>query len=72
MVAGASMLIGLFGGIEIQGCRDSAPPATTVSTQSAVPTVPNPLLKRYDAAVENPNQQTRSRRNVNAGAHRKP
>jgi hypothetical protein len=27
MVAGASMLIGLFGGMEIQGCRDAAPTA---------------------------------------------
>jgi hypothetical protein len=42
MVAAASMLIGLFGGIEIQGCRDSASPAATLPTQSAVPPVSNP------------------------------
>ncbi len=38
MVAGACMLIGLFGGIEIQGCRDA--PAVTPSTTAAMPTVP--------------------------------
>jgi hypothetical protein len=38
MVAGACMLIGLFGGIEIQGCRDS--PAVTPPTTAAVPAVP--------------------------------
>jgi hypothetical protein len=32
MVAPASMLIGLFGGIGIQGCRDSASPTATVSS----------------------------------------
>ncbi len=35
MVAGACMLIGLFGGMEIQGCRDA--PAVTPSTTTAVP-----------------------------------
>jgi hypothetical protein len=41
MVAAASMLIGLFGGMEIQGCGNSASPAATMPTQSAVPTIPN-------------------------------
>lgn len=38
MVAGACMLIGLFSGMEIQGCRDA--PAVTPSTTAAVPTIP--------------------------------
>lgn len=38
MVAGACMLIGLFGGMEIQGCRDA--PAVTPSTAAAVPAAP--------------------------------
>jgi hypothetical protein len=38
MVAGACMLIGLFGGMEIQGCRDA--PAVTPSDTAAVPTAP--------------------------------
>jgi len=37
-VAGACMLIGLFGGMEIQGCRDA--PAVTPSTTAAVPAAP--------------------------------
>ncbi len=37
MVAGACMLIGLFGGMEIQGCRDE--PAVTRPTTTAEPTV---------------------------------
>jgi hypothetical protein len=36
MIAGASLLVGMFGGMEIQGCRDSdATPAAAVSTPSA-------------------------------------
>jgi hypothetical protein len=42
MIAGAAMLIGLVGGIEIQGYRDSAPIAVATPTQTAVPSVPNP------------------------------
>jgi hypothetical protein len=38
MVAGACMLIGLFGGMEIQGCRDE--PAVTPSTTAGAPTIP--------------------------------
>jgi len=43
MVAGACMLIGLFGGMEIQGCRDA--PAVTPSTTAAVPAVPPAALQ---------------------------
>ena len=39
MVAGACMLIGLFGGMEIQGCRDA--PVVTPPTTAAVPTIPS-------------------------------
>jgi len=39
MVAGACMLIGLFGGMEIQGCRDA--PAGTPPTAAAVPAAPS-------------------------------
>ena len=36
MIAGASLLVGMFGGMEIQGCRDSdATPAAAVSKPSA-------------------------------------
>jgi hypothetical protein len=42
MVAGACMLIGLFGGIEIQGCRDSAPAAAAVPAPKAIQAVAVP------------------------------
>jgi hypothetical protein len=68
MIAGASLLVGMFGGMEIQGCRDSASPGEP--TQSVAPTVPNPPPpKPNDGAVENPNQQTRSRGKTSASAH---
>lgn len=38
MVAGACMLIGLFGGMEILGCRDA--PVVTQPTTAAEPTIP--------------------------------
>jgi hypothetical protein len=37
LIAGATLLIGLFGGMGIQGCRDS------VSTAAATPTVAKPV-----------------------------
>lgn len=40
MVAAASVLIGLFGGMEIQGCRDA--PAVVPSAAATVPTAPSP------------------------------
>lgn len=40
MVAAASVLIGLFGGMEIQSCRDA--PAVAPSASATVPTAPSP------------------------------
>jgi vacuolar-type H+-ATPase subunit E/Vma4 len=48
MVAGACMLIGLFGGVEIQGCRDE--PAATPSTTTAQPTIP-PVAPQAPARI---------------------
>jgi hypothetical protein len=39
LIAGAAMLIGLFGGMEIQGCRDAAPTAA-VTTPTVVQSAP--------------------------------
>jgi hypothetical protein len=47
LIAGAAMLIGLFGGIEIQGCRDSAPVATGTPTPGQAVPAPAP---QQDAA----------------------
>ena len=43
IVTGAAMLIGLFAGIEIQGCRDSEPPPVTQSLPMPpqTPSIPN-------------------------------
>jgi predicted secreted protein len=54
MVAGACMLIGLFSGMEIQGCRDA--PAVTSSTTTAVPAPPW-LLKLRRRLPETPRAQ---------------
>ena len=48
MVAGACMLIGLFGGMEIQGCRDAT--AVTPSTTAAAPTIP-PVAPQAPAKI---------------------
>jgi len=67
MVAGASLLVGMFGGIEIQGCRDSASPVS--QTQSAVPAVTAPQPKASEGAAESLNQQVRSHERANASVH---
>jgi hypothetical protein len=43
IVTGATMLIGLFAGMEIQGCRDSEPPPVTQSSPMPpqTPSIPN-------------------------------
>lgn len=65
MVAGACMLIGLFGGMEIQGCRDSAPGAA-MPTQSATPTIPTPTPGPDGPGAENSPRQPGSRGKANA------
>jgi hypothetical protein len=67
MIAGASLLVGMFGGIEIQGCRDSASPVS--QTQSAVPAVTAPQPKASDGAAESRNHQVRSHERANASVH---
>jgi hypothetical protein len=48
MVAGACLLMGLFGGVEIQGCRDT--PAVTPPSTAAVPAAP-PVAPQVPAKV---------------------
>jgi len=52
MVAGACMLIGLFGGMEIQGCRDATPTAATTATSEPSPAASNPA--RQASTVPDP------------------
>ena len=61
LIAGAAMLIGLFGGIEIQGCRDSASAAVATPTQTAVPSVPNPEPQANDTPADNLKPRRKSR-----------
>jgi hypothetical protein len=61
MIAGAAMLIGLFGGIEIQGCRDAVPTAEATPTPSAVQPVPNLEPQPSGMPSGSPNAQRRSR-----------
>jgi hypothetical protein len=42
LIAGAAMLIGLFGGMEIQGCRDSATAVPPTSPRAAMQVAPPP------------------------------
>jgi hypothetical protein len=42
MLAAASLLIGLFGGIEIQGCRDAVPTAPISASPAPAPAVTSP------------------------------
>ena len=70
MIAGASLLVGMFGGMEIQGCRDSASSAETIPAQLATPTTPTPPPKPSGSGVENQKQQTESHRKASEGPHR--
>jgi hypothetical protein len=44
LIAGAAMLVGLFGGVEIQGCREAAP--TAVATPTVVQSAPTTKPER--------------------------
>ena len=63
LIAGAAMLIGLFGGIEIQGCRDAVSTAPLTPTQTAEPTVPTPqsVATRVPASSPKPQRRTRAK-----------
>jgi hypothetical protein len=66
LVAGAAMLIGLFGGIEIQGCRDSASAAAATPAQTVAPPVANQEPPSGGVSVAGPKPQRRSREKARA------
>lgn len=73
MVAGACMLIGLFGGMEIQGCRDATPTAAAaMATQTAVPpgASEEPQTNGLSNARQNPQERTRQRARTETGRER--
>jgi len=67
LVAGAAMLVGLFGGIEIQGCRDAVPTAAATPTQTAAPAVLAPAPHENGAPDGRPKAQRRTRENAQGG-----
>jgi hypothetical protein len=71
MVAAASMLIGLFGGMEIQGCRDAAPTAAAISSQTAAPAIADQELQTAVNFNTKPKAQQRSWENTSSGREHK-
>ena len=67
LVAGAAMLVGLFGGIEIQGCRDAVPTAAATPTQTAAPAVLAPAPHENGAPDGRPKAQRRTREKAQGG-----
>jgi hypothetical protein len=68
LIAGTAMLIGLFGGIEIQGCRDSASVGAATPTQTAMQAIPGPEPQTNGASVGNPKPQRESREKARGDA----
>jgi hypothetical protein len=68
LIAGAAMLVGLFGGIEIQGCRDSAPAATATPTPGQ--TVPAPAPQQDTAPVRDAKRPHHVQATAKTGADR--
>jgi predicted secreted protein len=68
LIAGAAMLVGLFGGIEIQGCRDSAPAATATPTPGQV--VPAPAPQQDAAPVGDTKRPHHAEKAARTGAAR--
>ena len=69
LVAGAAMLVGLFGGIEIQGCRDAVPTAAATPTQAAAPAVLTPAPQE-NGAPDGPSKGSASYQRKGTGQHR--
>ncbi len=61
------MLVGLFGGIEIQGCRDAVPTAAATPTQAAAPAVFAPAPEENGAPDGRPKAQRRTREKAQGG-----
>jgi hypothetical protein len=71
LIAGAAMLIGLFGGMEIQGCRDAAPSALAVPPQTIAPPGAGQVPQTSDASGANPKpQRTRKKARAETGHER--
>ena len=67
LIAGATLLIGLFGGMAIQGWRDSVPTAPTPASTVAQP-VPLPKPQQDAATPASPKQRRHSQAKAKPGA----
>jgi hypothetical protein len=67
LIAGATLLIGLFGGMGIQSCLDSVPTAATPTPAIAEP-VPLPEPQQDSATSASPKQQRHSQAKAKPGA----
>jgi vacuolar-type H+-ATPase subunit E/Vma4 len=62
MVAGACMLIGLFGGMEIEGCRDATPKAaTTAATPAPATASPEQEVNTVPGSAAKPQEHEQRR-----------
>jgi predicted nucleic acid-binding Zn-ribbon protein len=68
LIAGASMLIGLFGGFEIQGCRDVASAAAATPTPAAIQSAPSPVPQKDTKPVGNAKKPRHTQANAKNGA----
>jgi hypothetical protein len=60
LVAAASMLIGLFGGMEIQGCRDTSATAAITAMPAPTPTALSPEHEADGVAGDSPKRRSRT------------
>jgi hypothetical protein len=67
LISGAAMVIGLFEGIEIQGCRDAVPTAAATPTHTAAPAVLAPAPLENGAPDGRPKAQRRTREKAQGG-----
>lgn len=70
LIAGATLLIGLLGGMSIQAYRDSIAPASGVSTSTEIQPAPNRNLDEHDAHADRSQLQRQKRSSRNPGTVR--
>jgi hypothetical protein len=67
LIVGAALLIGLFSGMEIQGCRDSASSAATTTAPKVVEAVPIPEAEESGGEVGGPKHKHPGQKSAETG-----
>jgi hypothetical protein len=70
LITGAAMMIGLIGGMEIQGCRDAVPTTAATPTLTTAPTVQSPETLANGTQADDPKPRRESREKPRNGAKR--